>query len=103
MLNSMNPWHGDWRARVRRTIHEVGCETLAEYLAKHPAEPFISVARRLGEDVAAIQLEHMQLDEARQQGQLRFAAMDSLARQIRRFLPNGWGISDRLQLPILGT
>ena len=55
-----------------------------------PGEPYIHLVNRLGDDVAPIQLECVQFDEAEKQGDLRFAAMDSLVRDLREYLEKGW-------------
>jgi hypothetical protein len=95
MNHTKSAWHGDWAARIQRRMHEIGCETIADYLARCPGETYISAARGLGDDIAPVQLAHLQLQEAKEQGHLRLAAMDSLTREINESLVNGWGCSDR--------
>jgi hypothetical protein len=59
-------------------------------MARFPGQPYTVLAERLGGDVAALQLEWMQYEEAEAKGSLRDAAMDSLARDLHAYLPNGW-------------
>jgi hypothetical protein len=88
-------WVGDWRARIMSRIRRVGCETVMDYLARFPASPYIHIAEQLGDDVAALQLEWIQFGEAKDENRMRYVAMDSLARDLHRHLPNGWRHSAR--------
>jgi hypothetical protein len=63
---------------------------MTELLGRFPGEPYIRVAERLGENVAALQLEWMHFGEATARGEVRRAAMDSLARDLNAYIPNGW-------------
>jgi hypothetical protein len=68
----------------------MGCESITEFLAKHPAVPYVDLAGVIGEGVAALQIEWMQFEEANDHHALRRAAMDSLVRDLRKHLPSGW-------------
>jgi hypothetical protein len=81
-------WGGNWRAKIKARVHAIGCETVSEFLARFPAEPYITVAQRLGNDIAAFQLEWMQFEEGN--NAIRWLAMDSLTRDITSHLPAGW-------------
>jgi len=83
-------WGGDWRAKLLSHLQQAGFDTVTDFLAQFPAEPYVELAERLGADVAALQLEWMQFEEARCRGGIRFAAMDSLPRELRYHLPGGW-------------
>ncbi len=89
---NINPdtWSADWQGRLRNRVHALGCESIGEYLGKYPGEPYVAVAKRLGDNVAAMQLSQMQIQEIRDERQFRWVAMDSLAREISANLPNGW-------------
>src|SRR5262249_59355309 len=84
-------WAGDWRARLLARLHAQGLDTVAAFLARHPGEPYVRVARRLGDDVAAMQLMLLQFEEAEDADRLRRAAMDGLARELADCLRRGWG------------
>lgn len=90
MSESSTVWQGDWRKRVMSRIQAADCDTVSEYLAKAPTDSYVDAAARLGADVAALQLQWMQFGEANAPETIRVAAMDSLAREIYRYLPNGW-------------
>jgi len=83
-------WNGDWRAKVRSRLHEIGCETVHDFLARYPGEPYRKLVSRLGGDVAALQLTMMQLEESGEQGGLRDTAKDRLARLVNGHLKKGW-------------
>lgn len=92
MMTMEQMWSGDWRARIRGRIHALGCETMGDFLNRHPAEPYHKMARGLGVDVAAAQLSRMQFEEATDAGALRLAALDGLARVIKNHLKRGWDV-----------
>jgi hypothetical protein len=81
-------WGGNWRAKINARLHAIGCKTVTDFLADRPAEPYTMVAERLGEDIAAFQLEWLQFEEGK--NAIRCLAMDSLARDLRFHLPAGW-------------
>jgi hypothetical protein len=83
-------WGGDWRAKIRARLQETGCESVAAFLGQFPAEPYTKTAERLGNDVAAFQLEWMQFEERKGENDIRSLAMDSLARDVSAHLPSGW-------------
>jgi hypothetical protein len=90
MDTSNKVWAGDWRKRVFSRIRATGYETITDFLAKSPADSYFDLAERLGEDVAALQLQWMQFGEANDERSIRFAAMDSFVREITYHLPKGW-------------
>jgi hypothetical protein len=83
------PWH-DWRRKIETRLRALGCATVTAFLAKFPAEPYIRLAERLGDDIAALQLEWIQFGEATDAKAIRYAAIDSLTRELRYHLPDGW-------------
>jgi hypothetical protein len=92
MSNSHQTWVGDWRERIRERVQSLGSESVRDFLEHHPAEPYFKVARRLGNDVAAVQLARMQFEEAADQDEVRQAAMDGFSREILENLKRGWGV-----------
>lgn len=82
-------WTADWATRLRARVRDHGAETISDFLKMHPAVPYTEVVKRLAPWVAAMQLSRLQMEEARDQGTLREAAMDSLARNLNE-LPEGW-------------
>jgi len=90
MYDVSRVWCPDWRARLKARLESLGSHTMTEFLGRVPSEPYLKVAQMLGEDVAALQLEWMQFEEAREQNTIRYVAMDSLARELKYHLPTGW-------------
>lgn len=90
MCGGRRVWGGDWRARIRSRVIALGCETVTEYLALYPSEPYVAAAQRLGDDVAALQLEQIHFAEGDVNNRIRSVAMDSLSRDLNRHLPSGW-------------
>jgi hypothetical protein len=83
-------WAGDWGGRVVAHFRALGYSSVAEFLERNPAEPYLALADRLGDDMAAFQLERVQFEDAQRSGTVRRAAMDSLARDVNDQLPGGW-------------
>jgi hypothetical protein len=90
MTDGNNVWSGSWRDKILSRVRACGFETATAYLAQYPADSYIAAAARLGDDVAALQLEWMQFDEAKNEVDIRQAAKDSLVRELNYQLPNGW-------------
>ena len=88
--NARRTWESDWRARVVARVRSYGYKSISDFLSRFPGEPYVDVVKRLGEDVAAIQLEFVQFDETKQQGTVRDAAIDSLLRDLSWHLKAGW-------------
>jgi hypothetical protein len=85
-------WRGDWEARVHARITEKGFASVAAFLAAHPGTSYTELARMLGADIAAVQLERMHVVAATSAA-VRISAMrDSLCRYLREALRNGWGV-----------
>ncbi len=96
-------WQGDWNSRVRQDVRAQGCETVNDFLRRYPSEPYHKVARRLPGNVAAVQLVLLQFQEAFQNGSIRNAARDCLAREICLNLKRGWGRGMRVDFHTAGA
>ena len=82
---------GDWRARMKARLAELGFANIDEFLARYPAVPYLKLPEILGKDVAIpILIVKLQLEEAKDGRRLRAAAMDCLAREINHYLSTGW-------------
>jgi hypothetical protein len=90
MDRAARTWQGNWRAKILSRIREVGFESVTNYLAKFPAMPYMRVAEKLGEDVAAVQVAQVQFEEAKGMRKIREAAIDSLPRDLNYYLKDGW-------------
>lgn len=83
-------WQGNWRDKTRERVAALGYDSVEQFMRAFPGAPYIELVNRLGDDVAAIQVECLQFDEATARNELRAAAMDSLVRDLRRYLDKGW-------------
>ena len=90
MAEDTKVWHGNWRDSLALRLTAHGCASMTEFVTRFPGEPYMALAQRLGQDVAALQVEWMHLAEAKEQGSVRAAAADSLCRDLNYYLPNGW-------------
>lgn len=85
-----NVWAPDWGQRLRRRLHSMGYESVTQFLASHPGEPYVTLAEQLGNDVAGVQLGRMQIEEIRDEKEFRHVAMDAMVRELNANLPKGW-------------
>src|SRR5262245_40483661 len=53
-------WAGNWRARLADRLKRAGYESIYDFLARHPATSYSILADKLGDNVAALQLEWIQ-------------------------------------------
>src|SRR5262245_12020724 len=84
-------WGGDWQTRVRSYLRQQGHKDIQDFLGRFLAMPYVKVAKRLGSDVAPIQVIWLQYREGLEKGNLREVALDALAREISDKLKRGWG------------
>lgn len=96
-------WGDDWRVKIRGRVRSLGCETIGDFLSRYPSEHYYKVARRLGSDVAAVQLAQMQFEEVADPSEFRQAAMDGIAREIVGHLKRGWGIGKHADFNTAGA
>jgi hypothetical protein len=96
-------WEGDWRSRVYSRLRSLGFQSMLEFLARFPSEPYLKLAARLGADFAALQIISTQFREAREGGSIREAAKDCLVREINGQLRRGWGRGGRVDFQTAGV
>lgn len=80
-----------WEKKLLDRVRQRGFATVGEFVSARPGVPYPELADELGPDILGVQVVDAQLREARDRGQLRSAAADSLVRCIRQQLPQGWG------------
>ena len=83
-------WQGDWEARILGRIRKLGFENISDFLKANKGKTYYELAESLGDDVAPIQIVRLQMQLAKEKGELREAAMDCLPRCLRKNLPKGW-------------
>lgn len=82
-----------WEGRVYKSIYTLGCNSVYEFLKLFPGEPYVAIARRIPIPTVPVHLIKLQMEEARQTGHVRDAAMDALVRSLNRSVPLGWGVA----------
>jgi len=90
MASKEATWTSDWEGRLRARLADLGYDSICEFLTHTPGEPYTEVVKRIAPWVAVAQLSRLQMQEAKRRGELRAAAMDSLARNLNGYLPDGW-------------
>jgi hypothetical protein len=90
MEYSVPAWVGDWKARIRERLARHGYTSLHDFMTQNPGRPYEVLTDSLGSDLAPIQLIWMQLEDAVREDNLRWAAMDALARELTHHLRTGW-------------
>lgn len=91
MTITSSAWTGDWHARALSRVNSRGYTSILDYLRDHPARPYLALAEELGPDVVAMQFVRIAFEDAQRNGQLRWASMDCLVREIHEIFPSGWG------------
>ncbi len=87
---SERTWHGDWLVRIYQRVSSRGFPSVAAFAEATQTATLVELARALGDDVAATQVESALRAEAQRTGELGRFARDLLARTIRWHLPKGW-------------
>lgn len=97
MNDQRHPLATNWRDNTRSRLRDIGCQSIAEFLAKHPGVPYVDLPEILAGNVAApISIAKMQFEEANAKGEIRAAALDCMAREINHHLKSGWAMGKRL-------
>lgn len=87
-------WQPEWPMRLYERIAALGFHSLSEYIDSRPMVSLIDLARELGPNVAAIQLETSWCREAYKHGRMKQLLGSLLIRQIRDAVPGGWATGD---------
>ena len=95
MESEERTWTANWPQRLKAQLRRIGFETVEDFLRRFPGEPSTEVVKRIAPWVAAMQLERLQMQEAKLSGRIREAAIDAFARDLNLRLPGGWSSDDR--------
>jgi hypothetical protein len=83
-------WTGDWKARIADRLRDLGCAGMSQFIAMFPRESFYELSKRLGDDVAPIQMEAFLAWEGHETGRDREIAMECLVRLMYEHNRRGW-------------
>jgi hypothetical protein len=81
----------NWQKTIATHLQARGCKSLLDYLKSNPGKSYLALAQEFGSGVFAMQVIRLAFEEAQLKGQLRWASMDALVRELREAFPNGWG------------
>jgi hypothetical protein len=88
-------WTGDWKARINDFVRRYGCDSVWQYLQKHPTTSFLDMAKSIG-DAAAIQIQGIVVEHCMEHGLLGEFVRDAIVRGVHSALPSGWNnLKDR--------
>lgn len=84
-------WYGDWHGRILERVRRRGFSTVTQYAGECPGVSLWALARELGpDDVAAVQIRTVLIEEAIRNRTVPRALRDLLVRELRASLPGGW-------------
>lgn len=84
-------WSGDWHGRIVERVNQRGFATLMQFAGECPGVSLWALAHELGpEDVAAVQIRSVLVDEAVKMRMVPHVLRDLLVRELRSALPTGW-------------
>jgi hypothetical protein len=84
-------WSGDWHERILERVRQRGFENLTQYANAHIGVPLLVLADELGpDDIAAVQLESVLVQEAIRTNTVPRVLRDLFVRSLRERLPQGW-------------
>jgi hypothetical protein len=83
-------WEGNWPVRLYERVHERGYTSLTAFADAHPTLPLVELAEELGDDLNAVQVFKVLVEEAERSHQLTRLVRGQLVRELSESLPNGW-------------
>jgi hypothetical protein len=84
-------WSGDWHRRILERVRQRGFETITQYASERPGVSLLILAEDLGpDDVAAVQIRSILVEEAMRTRTVPRALRDLFVRELRESLPEGW-------------
>jgi len=92
MTTASDIWTGDWQSRIRDSLHSLGHASVIAFFRANPCLAAHKLARLLGPDIVAMQLQWMYFDEAKKLNAFRDAARDALCRALNDNMKRGWNV-----------
>ena len=97
---SNKEWEGDWVGRLEKRIRLRGFADAESFSEAFPTATYDELAKRLGDDVAPIQVEQVLRSLFIQKGRFDRFARSCLIRYLHEFLPEGWTETERFELRV---
>jgi hypothetical protein len=84
-------WSGDWHGRIQERVRQRGFENVTNYANARVGVSLLVLAEELGpDDIAAVQLQTLLVEEAIRTHAIPRVLRDLLVRGLRERLPQGW-------------
>src|SRR5688572_13065387 len=84
-------WEGHWLVRLRERVRERGYKSLTAFAEARPTLPLPELAEELGgEELNAVQVFKVLVDEAERSHQLTRLVRGQFVRELYESFPNGW-------------
>ena len=83
-------WEGNWPVRLYERVRERGYTSLTAFADAHSTLPLVELAEELGDDLNAVQVFKVLVEEAERSHQLTRLVRGQLVRELSESLPNGW-------------
>lgn len=89
-MNEDRSWASNWPARLYERVRERGYSSLTAFAEARPTLPLVELAEELGNDLPAVQVFKMLVEEAERNHQVTRLVRGQLVRELSESLPNGW-------------
>jgi len=87
---SKETWANNWKENVYNKVAALGFDDITAFATSVPSVPYRKLARKLGDEIAPVQIEKLLREELIAKGNQNFFARDCLARYLAQYLPGGW-------------
>jgi hypothetical protein len=87
---SKENWANDWKETIYHKVAALGFDDITAFATSAPGVPYRKLVRKLGDEIAPVQIEKMLREELIAKGNQSFFARDCLARYLAQYLPGGW-------------
>jgi hypothetical protein len=89
-VNEDRSWEGNWLARLYERVRERGYSSLTAFAEARPTLPLVELTEELGDDLNAVQVFTVLVEEAERSHQLTRLVRGQLVRELSESLPGGW-------------
>jgi hypothetical protein len=89
-VNEDRSWEGNWLARLYERVRERGYGSLTAFAEARPTLPLVELTEELGDDLNAVQVFTVLVEEAERSHQLTRLVRGQFVRELSESLPDGW-------------
>jgi hypothetical protein len=91
-MNEDHSWQGNWLVRLYERVRERGCSSVTAFAEARPTLPLVELAEELGDDLNAVQVFKVLVEEAERSHQLTRLVRGQLVRELSESFPDGWPV-----------